>query len=186
MERDRPIARRSLDEPTLARQIGICFGLGLPLEKTAEHIGTAPNTVRALLKRQGTLIQTVRAETEAVAAQRFNKKIQQLEERAENKLGLQETKNAIRKELYDKMLARLQKEVELDDEILAKLARIGLEFTDEKPAQTQKRITSHTETHELSAETLDRLDRMLADHGYRPALDAPRLIEAVVISSGSE
>lgn len=171
----------------MERQIGICLGLGLSSEATALHLDIVTNTIRNHIAKNGAFIATVRAETEAAAAKCFAKKVQKLEDRADSRLSLAETKNQIRKEVYDKLLARLQDEDTLTDDVLAKIARIGLEFTDEKPAQITKRISEHTEYKEIGPETQERLDKMLAlaEQGYlRPqqALPAPEIVEAIVVS----
>jgi hypothetical protein len=122
-------------------------------------------------------VATVKSETEAAAALVFQKKVAAVEEQ----LSEQETKVRLK----ERTLARLLKEIEdASPELFAKLSKTALEYTTEKPAQVQKRISEHTETHQIGGETLERLEKMLKGDGYlRPALNpAPEAIEAVVIS----
>ncbi len=59
---------------------------------------------------------------------------------------------------------------------------MGLEFTDEKPAQVQKRISEHTEKveHSISGETLDRLERLAAKMEPKPNYPAlPGVIDVI-------
>jgi hypothetical protein len=161
----------------------------MSLEATASHLDIVSNTVRAHLSRNGAFIATVRAETEAAAAKCFAKKVQKLEDRADAKLSLAETKNEIRQKLYDGLLRRLKEEEAISEETFVKYFKSGMDFVDERPAQIQKRLTAHVEVHELGGETIERLERMLTGAGYlapQPALPAPEAIEAVVVSDRSE
>jgi hypothetical protein len=136
------------------------------------------------MDRNSAYVSTVRAETEAIAAKGYAKKVQKLEAQAESKLSLAETKNEIKQKLWDGLLRRLKDEEAISEDTFAKYFRMGTEFLDEKPAQVRKYTTEHTERHEIGGETLERLEKMLKGDGYlRPALNpAPEAIEAVVIS----
>lgn len=176
-------------ETTPDRKIAIALGLGLSQERAAELAGVAPNTVAKHLKENSEYIQKVKAETEAIASVKFNAKLKQAEAAANRRTDIQAMKQEIREEIYGKLLDTLRKEG-LSDELFTKLSKIGLEFTDEKPAQVQRRISEHTEKVEysISGETWDRVEQYFGQIGVlpQPALDAPKVIDVVVLSDGPE
>lgn len=167
------------------RQVGIGLGLGLSHDGLAELLGCSPNTVRNHLDRSGHLIMQIKAETEAIAAVSFAKKVSALEAKNDSKQSLREVKEEIRRETYEKLLAKLKGEI--DDDLFVKLSRTALEFTDEKPAQTQKRISEYTENINvtINGETWDAFEGYLAEEGIIPARIAPKATDIVVLRDGS-
>jgi hypothetical protein len=140
------------------------------------------------MDRNSAYVSTVRAETEAIAAKGYAKKVQKLEAQAESKLSLAETKNEIKQKLWGGLLRRLKDEEAISEDTFAKYFRMGTEFLDEKPAQVQKRISEHTENLVVTVEeeTWDRLEGFYRKVGILPpAQPEPRVIDVSVVPSGS-
>jgi membrane-bound lytic murein transglycosylase B len=178
--------RPKLTESLVDYKIGICLGLGLTIEQSAEHIGIAQNTLREHRERFSTLIETIRAETEAVAAKKYAKKVRELEENVADRLSVADAKREVRDQVWNQLLRKLK--TELPDDVFAKLSRTALEFSDEKPAQVQKRISEHTETieHRIADETWDRLEKHYRETGVLPpilaALPPVEATDAIVVT----
>lgn len=151
------------------RLIGQCLGAGMSVEKTAEHVGVAPNTVRNHLDGANKqFIFKVKAEVEAICAKTLAREVESLEEKY--------------KRLRPKAIDKLEQLVGSDkDGVALGAVREALDRTEGKPVNRTVMLgqVEHQHSHSLSDETLARLDAL-----QNKLL--PKALPVIDVSNGSD
>jgi hypothetical protein len=153
------------------------------VEKAAEHVGIAPNTVRAHLDTNRQYIFTVKSEVEAILAVSAARKVEEIVKPAEDRI----------KSFFDRSFRlsekALQRAEEMGDDIDPKLlVAIHKDFTvwaskfaaSEAPKRLQMEGSVQHDHRLIGEATIERLTSFMAKHDrLLPA--GPEVIEAVVV-----
>ena len=176
------------------QKIGIALGAGMSVEKAAEFVGIAPNTLRAHLDTNGTYILAVKAETETALALTASKKVQDVVKPAEDRIKSFFDRSF---RLSERALAEAERQADeaekggADNKVdLKALMAIHKDFTvwaakfSASEAPKRMEMTGSVEqVHTLSGDVMDRLTGFMTRHQNLLPAGEPRVIDAVVVES---
>lgn len=174
---------KSLEVLETDRRIGQCLGVGLSIEKTAEHLGIHANTVRKHLDGENRqLIFTVKAEVETLLAAQTAKTVVSAAAKAEDRI----------KSVFDRSLVLTEKAISKaedkgDDITLAELMEIhnkitvwSSKFAAQEAPKTLKVDGAVQHNHEVSGEVWDRFEALSARFGMK-TIDVDTPLKALPI-----